>query len=90
MGQHHAPSTMADVPVEPGWVVYDSEGRRVGIVDDVCRDQDAVSIRQAGLILGWFGDEFVVPRPLVADAYEDSITLSLTAEELEAHRVARN
>ena len=90
MVHNPALSATAELPLEPGWAVYDSEGCRVGLVDEVRVDQDAFTVLQAGLALGWLGGEFVVPRPLVAGTREDGITLNLTTQELEAHRLRRN
>ena len=90
MVQNATPSARVELPLEPGWAVYDSEGCRVGLVDEVRVDQDAFTVLQAGLALGWLGGEFVVPRPLVAGTREDGITLNLTTQELEAHRRRRN
>ena len=90
MKQSHGRTATLDLPVEPGSLVYDSEGCRVGVVDEVDTDRDTVNIRQAGLVLGWLGGEFVVPRPLVAGTCSDGITLNLTAAELEEHRLRRS
>ena len=90
MMEHATPSATAEVPVEPGWAVYDSKGCRVGLVDEVRVDQDAFTVLQAGLGLGSLGGEFVVPRPLVAGTGEHGVTLNLTTQELEAHRLRRN
>ena len=87
MQQNLGRTATLEPPVEPGWSVYDSEGCRVGVVDDVDADRETVNVRQAGLVLGSLGGEFVVPRPLVADADSDGITLNVTATELEAHRL---
>ena len=83
-------SATTEVPLEAGWTVYDREGCRVGLVDEVRVDQDAFTILQAGLALGWIGGEFVVPRPLIADTRADSIILNVSAEELQSNRVRRN
>ena len=90
MVHNPALSATAELPVEPGWAVYDSTGCRVGLVDEVRVDQDAFTVLQAGLALGSLGGEFVVPRPLVAGTREHGITLNLTTQELEAHRLRRN
>ncbi len=90
MMQNPTLSATAEVPVEPGWAVYDREGSRVGLVDEVRVDQDAFTVLQAGLGLGSLGGEFVVPRPLVAGTRQDGISLNVSARELEAHRVSRN
>ena len=90
MAQNATPSATAEVPVTSGCSVYDSDGSQVGMVDDVGTDQESFDVRQAGLGLGSLGGEFVVPRTLVASARQDGITLNVSAEELEAHRVRRN
>ena len=90
MGQNTPSSATVEIPVEAGQQVYDSEGCRVGLVEDVHADEENFSILQAGLPLGWLGGEFIVPQRLVVRSREDSITLNLTAAELEAHRVTRN
>ena len=78
-----------DIGVEPGWHVYDSEGRRVGLVDDVHADRGTFSILQAGFGLGLLGGDFVVPRALIAGTCSDGITPDLTAAELDAYRIRR-
>ena len=90
MAQNPTASATAEVPVASGCSVYDSDGSQVGLVDDVGTDQESFDVRQAGLALGWFGGAFVVPRPLIADTCDDGITLNVSAEELETHRVRRN
>ena len=90
MVQNSTLSATVELPLEPGWAVYDREGCRVGLVDEVRVDQDAFTVLQAGLVLGSLGGEFVVPRPLVAGTREHGITLTLTTQELEAHRLRRN
>ena len=87
MQQDHGRTATLEPTLEPGRPVYDSAGCRVGVVDEVDADRDTVNIRQAGLVLGSLGGEFVVPRPLVADVDSDGITLNVTATELEAHRL---
>ena len=89
MNSSYGPSATVETPMEPGWGVYDREGHPVGLVEDVLPDEDAFSIRQAGLGLGVLGGEFVVPQRLVADSRGDAVTLNLRAAELEVYSARR-
>ena len=76
MHSNRGRSPAAEIIVQPGWHVYDRAGCRVGLVD-------------AGFALGVLGDEFLVPRSLVAGSYPDGIALDITAAELDAYRIRR-
>ena len=89
MHSNRGRSPAAEIIVQPGWHVYDRAGCHVGLVDDARVDQSTFSIRQAGFALGVLGDEFLVPRSLVAGTYPDGIALDITAAELDAYRIRR-
>jgi hypothetical protein len=87
MMESYGRAATVETAVEPGWGVYDSEGGRLGLVDDVQVDEGTFTIRRAGFALGVLDGEVVVPRRLVADTGSDGITLKVSAAELGAYSI---
>ena len=85
--ESYARAATVEVAVEPGWGVYDSEGGRLGLVDEVDAAAGTFTIRRAGFALGVLDGEVVVPRRLVVDTGSDGITLKVSAAELGAYSI---
>jgi hypothetical protein len=85
MESRYRRTATAEAPVEPGWGVYDREGGRVGLVEDVQDDRGTFTIRQAGFGLGVLGGEIVVPQRLIAGTCSDGIRLDTSCVDLMAY-----
>ena len=87
MMESYGRAATVETAVEPGCGVYDSEGGRLGLVDEVNYAEGTFTIRRAGFALGVLDGEVVVPRRLVVDTGSDGITLKVSAAELGAYSI---
>jgi Uncharacterized protein conserved in bacteria (DUF2171) len=62
--------------IQPGWVVYTSDGQELGRVIDV--EQDALVVKKGGLL----GGEVMVPKAEIEDTETGRVDVSLTKSEL--------